>query len=283
MSSRLLLLMRRRGGFVGPLDSYSTDLAAAYSLRRLLTSYEGSAIRVREDSGNTEADIGFDADGNLDTAALSAHCGANSGYVTAWYDQSGNSKNATNNVAGEQPRIVSSGTIDTINSLPSIRPDNTDDILLVTSPSTPSFITPVASVVVVTDLNESTVSDRLINASTITSYLGVTSSSVSYRTSAFDAHSFPAASTAIAHVVSVMATGASDPRDVNAYRDGVASSDNPNSLNVMTVIWQIFGRTGGSAPYGGKTSELLLWNTDQSSNRASIETNIASYYGITLP
>ena len=87
------------------LDTYS-GAAAAYSLRRLITVYTGSLIRVRRSSDNTEQNIGFDSDGNLDTVALSAFVGSGSGFVTTWYDQSGNSRNVTQTTAANQPRIV---------------------------------------------------------------------------------------------------------------------------------------------------------------------------------
>src|SRR5690606_3733736 len=61
---------------------------------------------------NTEADIGFDASGDLDTAALLAHCGAGSGYVVTWYDQSGAGNHATNATAAEQPRVVNAGAVE---------------------------------------------------------------------------------------------------------------------------------------------------------------------------
>ena len=43
---------------------------AAYSLRKVKSDYDESAIRVRRSSDDTEQDIGFDANGDLDTAAL---------------------------------------------------------------------------------------------------------------------------------------------------------------------------------------------------------------------
>jgi len=92
------------------LDTYS-GAAAAYSLRKLRNGYTGSAIRVRENGTSSEADIGFDGSGNLDTTALASHCGANSGFVVTWYDQSGNAKNATQATAASQPAIVSSGSL----------------------------------------------------------------------------------------------------------------------------------------------------------------------------
>ena len=117
-----------RGGLTGTLDKYTTNLALAYSTRQLLTAYSGSAIRVRESSGNTEADIGFDNNGNLDTVALLAHTGANSGYVTKWYDQSGNTRDIAEATAAKQPRIVNSGTVDVgADGKPGLVLDGSDD------------------------------------------------------------------------------------------------------------------------------------------------------------
>ena len=42
----------------------------------------GSAVRVRRSSDNSETDIGFTVNGNLDTAALLTFVGAGNGFVT---------------------------------------------------------------------------------------------------------------------------------------------------------------------------------------------------------
>ncbi len=100
------------------LDDYS-GAAAAYSLRKLRTAYTGDAIRVRRSSDNTEQDIGF-VDGELDTSTLTTFCSGTNGFVTTWYDQSGNGRDATQSTASEQPQIVSSGSVITDNGKPSI-------------------------------------------------------------------------------------------------------------------------------------------------------------------
>ena len=105
---------------VNLLDSYS-GAAAAYSLRKLKSSYTGSAIRVRRSSDNTELNIGFDSDGNLDTYSLSAFVGSVSGFVTTWYDQSGNSKDVIQTTANRQPHIVDTGVLLTSNGKPGIK------------------------------------------------------------------------------------------------------------------------------------------------------------------
>jgi hypothetical protein len=92
-----------------PLDNLTS--AAAYSTRQLRTAYAGPLLRVRRSSDNTEADIGYGADGWLDEASLLAHVGAGDGFVTTWYDQSGNGRDATQTTAGHQPNIVNAGVV----------------------------------------------------------------------------------------------------------------------------------------------------------------------------
>jgi len=65
--------------------------AAAFSLRKLKTSYSGSAIQVRRASDNATQDIGF-VNNELYTASLNTFCSGTNGFVTTWYDQSGNGK-----------------------------------------------------------------------------------------------------------------------------------------------------------------------------------------------
>jgi hypothetical protein len=79
------------------------------------------ACRVRRSSDNAELNIGFTASGDLNTAALLAHVGSGSGFVTTWYDQSGNGRNATQTTAGSQPRIVNAGVLETQNGKPALR------------------------------------------------------------------------------------------------------------------------------------------------------------------
>lgn len=121
------------GGAPPGLILDSLTAGAAYSTRKLRTAYAGSAIRVRRSSDNLEADIGFSGN-DLDTAALTAHVGANSGFVVTWYDQTTNGRNITQATAGSQPRIVNAGTIDLENGFPTLEFDGVDDHLFNTTP-----------------------------------------------------------------------------------------------------------------------------------------------------
>jgi len=114
--------------FTGVLDTYTTA-AAAYSLRKLRSAYSGSAVRVRRVSDDSESDIGFVESGDdyiLDTSTMETFCASTDCHVTTWYDQSGNSNDATQATSTAQPKIVSSGTTLTVNSKPAVQGDGND-------------------------------------------------------------------------------------------------------------------------------------------------------------
>lgn len=54
-------------------------------------------------------------------------------YVTKWYDQSGNTNDASQATAANQPYIVNSGTMTTVNSLPSVLWNSTSQYLATSS------------------------------------------------------------------------------------------------------------------------------------------------------
>jgi hypothetical protein len=58
--------------------------------------------------------------GELDAEALLSFVGTGNGFVTTWYDQSGNGRNAAQTTATLQPRIVSNGALITENGRPYI-------------------------------------------------------------------------------------------------------------------------------------------------------------------
>jgi len=111
------------------------NAALVYSLRKIVNAYAGDAIRVRESGGNTEADIGFDDFGNLDTTALLAHTGANDGFVTTLDEQSRNLDNATQATNAAQPKVVSAGVVLTKNGRPTIRYDGAQELKITTGPT----------------------------------------------------------------------------------------------------------------------------------------------------
>lgn len=82
---------------------------AGYSVRRISSTYFGPGVRVIN-SSNSEQDIKFLPNGNLDTVTMEAHCGSGDGHVTVWYDQTGLQNHLAQTTASLRPKIVSSGT-----------------------------------------------------------------------------------------------------------------------------------------------------------------------------
>jgi hypothetical protein len=89
----------------------STSAATAYSLRKMSTEFTGNAIQVRRSSDNATQNIGFTANGDLDTTALKTFVGNSNGFISIWYDQSGFARNAVQAAAGSQPQIINSGVV----------------------------------------------------------------------------------------------------------------------------------------------------------------------------
>jgi len=86
------------------LDIYNNSYIAL-SVRKLSSSYGGPSIRVRRSSDNTEQDIGFDSNDNLNLLSLISFLQGSNGFITTWYDQSGNNRHFTQITAGNQPLI----------------------------------------------------------------------------------------------------------------------------------------------------------------------------------
>jgi hypothetical protein len=101
------------------LDNTS-PAAGAYSLRKLSSSYLGSAIQVRRSTDNSTQNIGFDSNGNLDSNSLTSFVGSGDGFVSIWFDQSGKGNNAVQNTLLNQPKIITAGVIERANGSPTI-------------------------------------------------------------------------------------------------------------------------------------------------------------------
>lgn len=119
--------------YIYVFDKFS-NATIGYSLRQLSSTYTGDAIEVRRSSDNTTQDIGF-VKNELDTTSLESFCSGTNGYVTTWYDQSGNGNDATQTTAANQPQIVSSGSVILENGKPSLEFDGANSFLNISIPN----------------------------------------------------------------------------------------------------------------------------------------------------
>jgi hypothetical protein len=93
--------------FAGRLDAYKASCAAVYSTTRLLSSYTGPLLNVKRSTDGATSDIGYQASGFIDTAALAAFAQGGTLTIQKMYDQSGKSPNAL--VAAAAPGITTAG------------------------------------------------------------------------------------------------------------------------------------------------------------------------------
>ena len=107
------------GGDPGLILNQWSGAGAAFSIRLLDTNYSGNCLKVRRSSDNTEQDIGFSS-GSIDVASLESFCSATDGFVSKWYDQSGNANDLAMATQGTQPKIVTSGITHTNGTNPTV-------------------------------------------------------------------------------------------------------------------------------------------------------------------
>jgi hypothetical protein len=93
------------------LDFYP-GATAAYSLRTIKASASLlPVVRVRRSSG-APSEENFTST-QITDGTLASFCAGTDGFVSVWYDQSGSGNNAVQASAGNQPRIVSNGVVET--------------------------------------------------------------------------------------------------------------------------------------------------------------------------
>lgn len=259
------------GATPGLLNTY-TGAAAAYSLRNLNSAYTGPLIRVRRSSDNSEIDIYGLYNGTLDTSTLLSFAGGNNVAITTWYDQSGNGRNLTRTTAAYQPVIVSSGVLRTIGTTPAgyfIGSSLENTTFTLNQPNTYFLaIQTLAS-------NSNTAQDRNMfdGSGTNRNAIGKSSGNTNYFMYAGTLQYSATPSSAASSIFTAVFNGASS----NLFRSGtnILANANPGSAAQGGVI--LGGYTSIQATYDAYISEFLVYNSNQTSNRAAIEANMNAY------
>jgi hypothetical protein len=262
----------------GLLDQYS-GAAAGYSLRKLSNSYTGFAIKVQDTVGGATQDIGFNADGELDTVALLAYAGSNDVFVETWYDQSGSGNNATQPSSGARPQIVSSGAVIVDgNGKPAVQFDGADDALN----STSNVSMPLNNAIAIVAQGTSTTTDEVFNING-TSGLNIRIQSNNVRLLYTDSDQNNVASASNNQFL-LYAGRQSTTNTVYGSLDGGAqladTSLDSSSWNTATGTLHVGARGGTSLEWDGKVQEVIYYASDELANRTGIETNINFFYDI---
>jgi len=221
------------------------------------------------------ASLRVNAIGNVDFVLSDVSITAiqSSGHVATWYDQSGNDNHATQGTAGSQPKIVDSGVLVS----DGIEFDGVDDYL---GTSTFSLTQPYTTLSVSKSFINND-SGGLLSISTAPN--GTTSLNSFYRNdngiainagaTLTTAPSFTY-STNTSYLKTSLFNGASSEISVNSIS---RASGNSGSIDPSGYLY-----LGNFSVYylNGTISEIIIYNSDQSSNREAIETNINNHYDI---
>ena len=247
------------------LDTYPAT--AAYSLRKLRAAYTGAAIGVRIDTtGQPTYNIGFDSNGNLDTADLLSKAGANDAYVTTWYDQSGNGNNATNLEASAQPRIVNAGSLETNNGVAAIYFDGSGDTLTFDNINTyAAFIVENVTIIGGFGLLGSTANSNIIGD------LNSSNGRIRLNNTNYDF--------AVSNPDNALTVLNRSSNDYSYFVNSNASTNNPRTIAFDMNLNAMMNRQA-TFFYEGYLNEIIIYNSDQSANILAIENNINTYYQI---
>lgn len=270
-----------QAGDVGFDATVSVDLISAstlfHSVARAIGNYSGSLIRVRRSSDNAEQDIGADGNGDLDESALTTFVGANDGYLVRVYEQISGTYHLEQTTAANQPRIVNAGTAEKDNGKPAAYIVSGSNHL-----ATASFSSAIAqpdtifAVYHIEDVSAS--SDQFVIDSNTTSpdrqFLGTNNQNWTSYAASFIGSSASASSIQVIH------TGLFDGANSEIWINGSSqATGNPGSSALGCLEWN---STANNPMVSGWIQETVIYDSDQTSNRSVIESNIADYYGITI-
>lgn len=279
----------RRLPVVPPLDYLSVSASGAWGLRRLRAGYLGAAIRIRRSNDNAETDIYFGDDGSIDVRAVLGFTGTNSAYVTTWYDQSGNSRNLTQGTAANQPRIVSSGTLDRKNERPTLVFSGGQNINHATgnvfgtsglwSANAVTYVTNASGVQLIADADQWTITVRYAQ---FLRFNGTNIQSIGFNTVP---QAFTAAVGTVASGTLLVASSTRSSTTITAYKDGtagtgVAVSGTASNANAVFNV----GRSTANEYYltGGISELVLVPSALSTADRNLLERNQGVYYGVTV-
>ena len=254
------------------LDLYP-GATGAYGMRRLSASYTGALLRVRREDTNEEADIGYDANGNLDTAALIDFCSFTNGLVSVWYDQSGEGLHMTQDAETSQPKVydVADGVI-MDGGRPAMLLDGQDDNIKVNIPDVSAPVTgffmrsyqTIGAAYLGLGMGGAASSWFDLNSTNnFLSYFGTFSTT-------FPADTEQGLYTAIVD-------GASS---VVSYNGNSKSTNLPGSLIENFCVGSTFV---GSFYANIKAQEFIFYPSNESGNKGDIEENMAGYYTDVVP
>ena len=199
------------------------------------------------------------------------------GFVTTWYDQSGNGYNATQATAANQPKIVSSGSLVTENGKAALDFDPVSLQYLSSTITTPTDNVCFAGVCYTTSLSGNRGFMEIMDASNDGYELRYDPPSANFAINSTDL----LVTSSNQFLWFANYDGSTQLNSINGSGDTQSAVE---SISISTSTLKIGARlpaSGNSAYYwDGKIQEAIFYPTDQSANRTGIEANINDYYNI---
>ena len=193
------------------------------------------------------------------------------GYVTTWYDQSGNSNSATQATAASQPKIVDAGVLVEENGKPSIDFASNKSLF----ESSVSLTQPFTRFSVRRYTDETTSKDVFLGQN-IGSFSNLLDISFITLKSHFGSYLAGDAETFTNNISYLLANGAnSETKENNS-----TLYTNDNGTNGLSGLRIGFSSSTTFFRSNVKGQEIIIWDSDQSANRTGIETNINDHYNI---
>jgi hypothetical protein len=264
---------------------YSDTATGTNSIRNDLRIGTKQNVATHDTEGYISELIIYDSDQSANRTAIEANIGETygitgipaydntvDGFVETWYDQSGNGRDATQSVAGSQPKIVDAGSLVT-NGLDF---DGLDDFfelgnLGLSQPNSVVFVhnsdTSGGS-----NVNKN---DFLDGTSQSTGRTLIDQLNASYRI--FAGVAATTSKTIVANQDALVFTtlnGSSSEFSLDGSNQ-TGLNAGTNGMDEMTLGASISG-----GRYDGKFAEFIIYPSDQSANRTAIETNINDHYNI---
>lgn len=272
-----------------PPTSYLFDTyagAAGYSLRQLKTGVT-NCIRVRRSSDNVEQDIGF-VDGFLDTASLASFLTIRDGFVTTWYDQSGNGYNLTQSTASLQPLIYTSSAVTSSNGHPGIY-FNSDELQR-TALSFMNDGNNLSYYTVTSATGANTGNCVFSTTDTATPRIShFCDRRTAIKRNLFIVTNTPSPGTLVAADMSTFRDVSTDrylsgfitsSKGISSFDNGATGGTNTYAGTYGNDLFSVGVQLSSSFYMVGYIKEILLYSSDNSSDRTSIEADIAGYYGL---
>lgn len=252
---------------------------AAYSLRRVRGEYTGPAVRLRRSSDNAQLDIGFNADGTLDTAASDAFYDGSNLQAVTWYDQSGNGRDTTQTEPGPQPLLYNDGGLISHQGFPGLRFVGADEFPFDSTGLDIGSLSAFA----VGKYQQGTDTEYLLAVSGNADGNKRFQVPVRYDSNfnyAYGSH------------VSGLSTAANTLRNLHTMIAGSTQGNaqawlNDSNLGSLSLSSGIdstdtgVGALNGFGRINGYVFEIVVYGSDQSANRTGIQSNIMTHYSIT--